>query len=111
ARGATMPVTVEHDITHHQNGGLVVTGHGQFHEHSGAAKSPRIISRVLTATGPNPTGERPAAFLYCQVILTWIVSGTVPAWRHDRDVLVPTSLIPAILRQPCIATPARKHTA
>ncbi len=30
-RRAAMPVTVEHHITHHQNGGLVETGHGQLH--------------------------------------------------------------------------------
>ena len=30
-RGAAMPVAIEHHIAHHQYGGLVIAGHGQFH--------------------------------------------------------------------------------
>ncbi len=30
-RRTAMPVTIEHDVTDHQNGGLVETGHGQLH--------------------------------------------------------------------------------
>ena len=30
-RRAAMPIAIEHDVTHHQDGGLVETGHGQLH--------------------------------------------------------------------------------
>ncbi|MNZ61179.1 hypothetical protein D3C78_792680 [compost metagenome] len=35
AVGRAMPVAVEHDITDHQHGGLIETGHGQLHGISG----------------------------------------------------------------------------
>ncbi|MDT4837166.1 hypothetical protein FQZ97_708900 [compost metagenome] len=37
-RGAAMPVAVEHDVAHHQNGGLIESGHGQLHGVSGRQK-------------------------------------------------------------------------
>ena len=41
SRCAAVPITVEHDIAHHQNGGLIVTGHGQLH---GALRSGKIAA-------------------------------------------------------------------
>ena len=34
-RGAAMPIAIEHHVAHHQDGGLIVTGHGQLHVNSG----------------------------------------------------------------------------
>jgi hypothetical protein len=46
-----MPVTIEHDVTDHQNGGLVKTGHGQLHGGSSEEEKKRRDNNTVDNPG------------------------------------------------------------